>query len=360
MMKMTVKKVLVAMLSITMMIGMAGCGGSKSDRAKNSKYSGKELNIYLWPEYIPDEVISDFESKYDVKVNVSTFSSNEEMLSKVKGSAKGTYDIVCPSDYMVQYMIKEHMLAELKKDQLTNLKNMDENYMKQFYDLKNEYSIPLAGGEIIPCYDKTQVKTKITSLNDLFNKEFKNKIVVLDDMRIVIGMTAMSMGYSLNESDSKKLKQVNTKMKTLKDNIYKLTFEATHDMLISGEVPVGYTFNGNVALAEAENENLVHVWPKEGSYIWIDNLCITKNSKNQELANEFINYMMDAEVNKKQVDTYPVTNPNKAGREIATDKVKEMKALDIPAEQLKKSEYAKSVSEDTLKTYSKMWTEFTK
>lgn len=359
-MKKRLLSILLVICFCVTMLSFTGCGKkSANNLAADGKYKGQELNVFLWPEYIPDSVISDFESKYGCKVNVSTYSSNEEMLSKFQNSAEGTYDIVDPSDYMVEHMIKKGMLAKLDRNVITNFSNLDEQYLGQFYDKNNEYSVPFAPGEIAIGYDKSAVKGEVTGFDTLFDPSYKSSIIVLDDPKIVIGMVNQSLGYSLNETDKKKLEKTNEKLQKFKSNVYSLKFEGTQEMLLSGECSLGYIFNGNIALAQMESDNIGVCFPKTGSYKWIDNLCIPANSKKQELANEFINYILDADVDCKIRTEIPSTSPNKAGWDKVDDKLRNT-ALSIPEESWKNSEYAANLDEATNKIYNNMYAEFTK
>ncbi|MGI6057231.1 MAG: polyamine ABC transporter substrate-binding protein [Bilifractor sp.] len=347
--------------------GLTGCGGSTasssgasvSGSSGDGSYAGQTLSVYTWPEYIPDSVLSDFEDKYGVKVNLTTFDSNEEMLSKVQASADGTYDIVMPSDYMVKDMIDEGMLAELDMKALTNFKNLDEQYLDQEYDPGNKYSVPFSPGMGIPCYNKAELGDgAITKLSDLFDSKYENGIVILDEVKEIIGMTNKSLGYSLNETDPDKLANTEKMLEELKKNVYTMTIEATQEYLLSGEVSVGYMYNGNVAMGQLENEDIVAVWPEEGSYKWVDNICILKSSKKQELANLFINYILDADVDVKIRTEIPSADPNAAGWAKMDDKYKKT-ALVIPQDCWDKSEFAATLDDETNELYTRMWTEFT-
>ena len=355
------------MVMVMICLSFAGCGSKKSSKKKevtsttkiSKKFKGQELNVFLWPEYIPDSVIKEFEEAYGVTVNVSTYSSNEEMLSKFQNSAAGTYDIVDPSDYMVEYMAQKGMLAKLNKKILTNYKNLNDQYLGQFFDKNNDYSVPFAPGIITIAYDSNAVDKKITKLSELFDSKYKSSLVVLDDPKIVVGMVNKSLGYSLNETNKKNLQNTKEKLMQLKKNIYSLKFEGTQEMLLSGECSIGYIFNGNAAMAQMENEDIKAVFPEEGSYKWIDNLAIPKNSKKQELANTFINYILDAKVDQRIREEIPSTDPNKAGWELASEDLKKT-ALNIPKSAWNKSEYAKNLDEDTNKLYNNMYALFTK
>lgn len=357
------KKLLAIGLCLSMTAAMTGCGGSDSgggELAAGGAYKGQELNLFLWPEYIPDDVIGDFEKQYGVTVNVSTFSSNEEMLSKFQNSADGTYDILNPSDYMVEYMIGEGLLAELDKEKLTNYGNLDEQYLGQFFDVDNTYSVPFAPGEFIVGYDSSVYPDGISSLSDLLDSKYENSIVVPDDTKILIGLINKSLGYSLNESDPANLEKTREALMNFKSNIYTLKFEGTQEVLVSGESPMVYTFNGSVAGACMETDGQVKAFfPEEGSYKWIDTLCIPANSEKQDLANEFINYILDAEVDCQIRTEIPSTSPNKAGWELVDDTMKES-ALTIDATSWNNSEYAMNLDDDINSLYNDMYAEFTK
>ncbi|MPM95944.1 Spermidine-binding periplasmic protein SpuE [bioreactor metagenome] len=147
---------------------------------------------------------------------------------------------------------------------------------------------------------------------------------------------------------------------TLKDNIYSMSIAGPEGPLVSGDVPAAYIYNGSIALAMMDNEDIVPVWPEEGSYIWIDNMCITADSTKKDLANAFINYILDAEVDAKMRNEMPCTDPNKAGWELVDESIRDIEALNIPDEQIKKGQYPITLDTDTLNIYSQMWTEFTK
>lgn len=357
------RKLLAMGLCISMVATMVGCGGEKKggdELAADGAYKGQELNLFLWPEYIPDDVIDEFESRYGVTVNVSTFSSNEEMLSKFQNSADGTYDILNPSDYMVEYMIEEGMLAELDKDKLTNYGNLDEQYLGEFYDEDNAYSVPFCPGEFIVGYDSTVYPDGVSSLSDLLDSKYENSIVVPDDTKILIGLINKVLGYSLNETDPANLEKTKETLLNFKNNVYTLKFEGTQEVLVSGECPLVYTFNGSVAGACMETDGTVQAFfPEEGSYKWIDNLCIPANSEKQALANEFINYILDAEVDCKIRTEIPSTSPNKAGWELVDEAMRES-ALTIDETSWNNSEYAMNLDDDTNAIYNAIYAEFTK
>ena len=332
--------------------GFTGCG-------KKSASNG-ELNIFTWTEYVPESVIEDFEKEYGIKVNWTTFSSNEDMLAKVKTESAGTYDIVQPSDYMVEQMIAQDMLMELDKDVITNIENIDSAFLDPSYDPGNKYSVPYQGGVAAIAVNTDKVSKEITSYDDLFSEDLKGSIVSLDDYRAVIGMTARSMGYSMNETDTDKLAKVEEKLLKLKDNVKVYDSDSPKNSLISGDCTVGYCWAAEIALAQEENPAIKIVFPKEGPYVFMDNWAVLKTAKNSENAMKFINYMLDSETSQKVSEEFPYLNPNAKAVEELGDEYKSNEAKNPPADVIASGEYVSNLDTDTLAIYDAMWTKLKK
>ena len=346
------KKKMLSLIVITAMLVtmLAGCG-SKSSEGKIG-----ELNIFIWTEYVPDSVIEKFEKETGIKVNVSTYSSNEDMLAKVKSESEGTYDIVQPSDYMVEQMASQGMLEELKTDELKNLSNIGESYLNPSYDPGNKYSVPYQGGVAGIAVNTSKVKKDITSYDDLFDSSLKNSIVALDDYRAVIGMTARSMGYSMNETDPAVLSKIQDKLLTLKNNVKLYDSDSPKSALISGDCTVGYVWSAEIALAMEENPDIKVVYPTEGAYLFMDNWAIPKGAKNYDSAVKFIDFMLDAENAQMVLEEFPYLSPNTKAVEAMGEDYSKNEAKNPPAEVIKKGEYVKNLDADTLKIYDEMWT----
>lgn len=342
---------LLALLGI-MAFALTGCSGGGK---------GGTLNLFIWTEYIPDSVIQGFEKETGIKVQMQTYSNNEEMLAKVKGSSAGTYDIVCPSDYMVENMISQDLLLNLDQTKLTNYKNLDAAYLNKSFDPENKHSIPYLGGAGVIVYNKSLVPAgaDFTTYGELFKSDYDNSLVVLDDFRAIIGITSLSMGYDMNETDETKLKEINEKLLTLKPNIKSLDSDSPKTLMITEETKAGLFWSGEAAIALDENENLAVAYPKEGMYLFLDNLCITKDAKNAENAYKFLDYVLKAETNKEIVTEFPYLNPNTAGTALMGEDYRNNPAINIPAEEISKGKYVQNIGK-TVDTYSEMWAEFTK
>lgn len=349
------KRIVCVALSLMLVLSLAGFTGCGKKSASNG-----ELNIFTWTEYVPESVIEDFEKEYGIKVNWTTFSTNEDMLAKVKTESAGTYDIVQPSDYMVEQMISQDMLMELDKDVITNIENIDSAYINPSYDPGNKYSVPYQGGVAAIAVNTDKVSKEITSYDDLFSEDLKGSIVALDDYRAVIGMTARSMGYSMNETDTDKLAKIEEKLLKLKDNVKVYDSDSPKNSLISGDCTVGYCWAAEIALAQEENPAIKIVFPKEGPYVFMDNWAVLKTAKNSENAMKFINYMLDSETSQKVSEEFPYLNPNAKAVDALGDEYKSNEAKNPPADVIASGEYVSNLDTDTLAIYDAMWTKLKK
>lgn len=345
------KKLLSLLMSVVLIACLfAGCGKEASEESKG------ELNVFIWTEYVSEAAIQAFEQETGIKVNVSTFSSNEDMLAKFKSEAEGTYDVLLPSDYAVEYLVAQDKLMELDKTKLPNIENINSAFLNPSYDEGNKYSMPYEGGVACIAVNKSKVDKEITSYDDLFDPSLKGQLVVLDDYRAVIGVTARSMGYSMNETDDTKLSEIQEKLLTLKDNVKLYDSDSPKSALISGDCTVGMVWSAEVALSMDENPDIEIVYPEEGAYVFLDNWVIPKGAKNVDNAYAFINYMMSAEAAKMNIEDFPYLCPNDAALALMGEEYTGNISKNVPAEVVASGEYVKYLDSDTLAKYDEMWT----
>lgn len=330
---------------------LVGCGGGDSASASNG-----ELNIFVWTEYVSDASIQAFEKETGIKVNVSTFSSNEDMLAKFKSESEGTYDILLPSDYAVEYLIAQDKLMELDKEKLPNMANINPAYLDPSYDPGNKYSMPYEGGVACIAVNKKKIDKEITSYADLFDPALAGQLVVLDDYRAIIGITARSMGYSMNETDDAKLAEIQEKLLTLKDNVKLYDSDSPKSALISGDCTVGMIWSAEVALSMDENPDIEIVYPSEGAYVFLDNWVIPKGAKNSENALKFIDFMMSEEAAKLNIEDFPYLCPNDVALASMGEDYVNNTAKNVPAEVISSGEFVKYLDADVLAKYDEMWT----
>lgn len=315
-----------------------------------------ELNVLNWSSYIPDEVIHAFEDETGINVNYGTYSSNEECLAKIQSSKVGTYDLIFPSDYMVSLLIERNMLEVLDKSQIPNISNIKENYLNLPYDSNNTYSLPFLAATTIIAYNKDNIKDNITSYNDLLNPKYKNNIVILDDQRVVIGMALQALGYDINSTNTKELKEAKEWLMRLKPNIKAYDSDSPKTFLISHEADIGLVWNAEAAIAYEQDKSIKLVYPKEGFNISIDNYVILKGAKNKQNAYKFINYLLDANVMKKIIEAYPYNNVNKETEKLLSDEYKNNIASNTPLEELNRAHFIKNIG-DSILHFDRLWAE---
>lgn len=318
------------------------------------KQNTNVLNVLNWSSYIPDEVIKDFEKETNIKVNYGTYSSNEELLAKISASKKGTYDVVFPSDYMIELMKEKGYLETLDKTKLTNYKNIKEEYLNLEYDENNEYSLPFLVASVFIAKNKDHIAENIDSYNDLLNEKYKNNIVMLDDQRIVIGIALLALGYDPNETDTNKLKEAEKWLLKLKPNIKAFDSDSPKMFLISKEVDIGVIWNAEIAIAMNENNSIEVRYPREGTMLSIDNYTILKGSKNQENAYKFIDYLLREDVMAKIIEGYPYKNVNAKADNILPSSYISNTSSNFSKEILKNSYMVKNIGEK-VKLYDQIW-----
>ena len=310
---------------------------------KNSNKN--EVNVLNWSSYIPFEVITDFEKETGIKVNYGTYSSNEELLAKISSSKEGTYDLIFPSDYMIELMINKKMLDPIDKTKINNYKNINPLFLAQEFDINNEYSLPFLAATSVIAVNRNNVKDKINSYNDLLKPKFKNNIVLIDDQRIMIGMALQALGYDMNEKDEGKVMQAKDWLLNLNKNIKAFDSDSPKTFLITGEVDIGVIWNAEALIAKDYNENIEIIYPNDGFGISLDNYALVKGAKNKNNAYKFIDYILRSDVNKKITEEYPYINTTIDGMNLSSLELSEI---------LDKGSYVKNIG-NKISLYDKVW-----
>ncbi len=348
------KKVKKALSFVVILLMITGVGFTIF--GNTTKTEKQVLNIFNWSEFLPQSVVEQFEKEYNVKVNYSTFSSNEEMLAKLMGG-NVPYDLVVTSDYAIEIMTKQKLVQPIDKNNVPNLSNIDKNVLDLAFDPKNTYSLPYMWGGNNIVIDKTKVTKKITSFDDLWDSQFKNSMVILDDPRVMIGLALQKNGYSINTKNPKELQKAKEDLIKLMPNVKAFDSESPKTLLINGEASIGYVWGTEAYLAKLENPNLEVVLTKEGVIPpQYDNFVIPKKAKNKKLAEEFINFIYKPEISAQVSEEFPYANPNKAAYHLMDkDKLNDI-AVYPPREAVEGNELIKDVGETT-KLYDDIWTE---
>ena len=312
------------------------------------------VNILNWSSYIPNEVIKDFEESTGIKVNYNTYSSNEECLAKLQAAKSGTYDLIFPSDYLVELLIEKEMIQKLDKTKLNNISNLNTNYLDLEYDPGNIYTLPFLAASVVIVYDEKFVNKKITSYNDLLSSEYADNIVLLDDQRIIIGMALLALGYDMNDTNDSHIEEATNWLLALKPNIKAFDSDSPKTFMITKETKIGVMWNAEAALAMNEVPSLKVAYPSEGFNISIDNFAIPSNAKNLDNAYKFIDYILRQDVMQKIIEEYPYKNLNIKTQELLSDTYINNIAANIPDNYFNRGLFVKNIDEAILK-YDKAW-----
>ncbi|PWH13214.1 MAG: ABC transporter permease [Anaerolineae bacterium] len=325
--------------------------------------TSKELNLFVWTEYIPTEWKECFTLVYGVKVNHDEYSSNEEMYAKLSAGGSN-YDLVQPTDYIVSLMIKQGLIQKLDKAKLQAVfANMDPNYMGLEFDPNNDYTLPYQAGTDALIYNADKVQNPPKRWADLWNPEYAGRMVFLDDSRIVIGMTLITLGYDPNTTDPAQLNEAKEKLKELIPRVKLFDSDSPKTALIAGDVDLGLTWTGEAFIANQEVPSITYVYPEEGAILWQDNWAIVSNAPNLDAAYAWLNYTMQPNVFWLMLRDFPYINPNKGALEFAKtnhpDLYEPYMASPItnpPQEAIDKGHRIKDVGE-ALPLYDQIWTE---
>ena len=345
------------MMGAMVTMSLAGCGSSTQSAASGSSSGSKELNVICWSEYLPDEVVKGFEDKYGVTVNLTTFTDPDEMLAKMKSGSKGTYDMIIGPAQDTQILKSQDLIQKLDTSKIENFKNIDEQYLKEPNDPQNEYSIPDLGTSILIAVNTDKIKDDIKSYKDLLNPKYKDTMVVVEDARPIVGIGLMANGYKINDTSDDGLKKAEEYLTQLKPNIHAFNGDSPKTLLLNGECSLGLVYGGECALAAKENPAIKVVYPQEGIYFTFDMMMKTNGAKNAENADLLMNYILDPEVSATISKNFPYVNPNKAARDVLGDEFKNNKIMNIPAEEVKKSQGLVDIGEDVSKIVD-LWTKF--
>lgn len=250
------------------------------------------VNVYVWGGVIPKTIVRNFEKETGIKVNFSTYDSNEIMYAKLHASRQSIYDVILPSSYFVERMHKQGMLTKLNKHRLPNMAHLLSRFANPDYDPDNQYSVPLIWGATGIYYNANWVKSTPATWKQLFDKQWDRQLLVLDDAREVFSIGLMSLGYQPNDTDPNHLQQAYQKLLTLIPNIKLFASDSVQAIVIDEDANVGSVWNGDAYKAQAENRAIQFIYPQDGFVIWVDCLAIPKNAPHLQEAYQFINYML--------------------------------------------------------------------
>lgn len=329
-------------------------------------YSSKEdlsgdnqVIVYNWGEYLDPEVITMFEEETGINVVYEEFETNEIMYPKIQSGAIA-YDVVCPSDYMIQRMIENDLLAELNFDNIPNIKNIGSQYMEQSkqFDAENKYSVPYCWGTVGILYNKKMVDEPIDSWSVLWDKKYKDNILMQDSVRDAFAVALKYLGYSLNSTDLDELQEAKELLIKQKPLVQAYVIDQVRDKMIGNEATIGVIYSGEAIYTQLENPDLEYVIPKEGSNVWIDSWVIPKNAKHKENGEKFINFLCRPDIAKMNFDYITYSTPNTEGRKLIEDPAIRNSTIAFPdAKELERCETFKFLGDKNDAIYNELWRE---
>ena len=314
-----------------------------------------KLVVYTWAEYIPDGVLADFEKETGIKVEYSTYENNEVMYSKLKIQKGKGYDIVVPSTYLVSKMRDEGLLQKVDKTKLSNFKNLMPDLLNKPYDPNNDYSVPYLWGSTGIGVNSEEIDpSTVSKWADLWDTKWKNKLLLVDDVREAFGMALQKNGHSVNTKNPDEIKQAYEDLQKLMPNVRVFNADAPREPFLAGDVNLGMIWSGEANMAQKENDKIQYIYPKEGSGFWIDSFTIPAGAENVENAHKFIDYMLKPEVGKKVVEQLGYSTPNKEVKALVETKLQNNPIIFPPSDILSKAEFQQDVG-DAIKLYNDYW-----
>lgn len=310
------------------------------------KGKGYSISVYNWGEYISDgsddslDINAAFEEVTGIDVIYSNYDTNESMYAKLK-TGGSSYDIVIPSDYMISRMIAEGMLQELDLSNIPNLSNIDPHYLDQSYDPGNRYSVPYTWGVLGILYNTAMVEdeTLMTSWGALWSEAYMDNILMINNSKDAFGIAFKWLGYPINAEDTKQVDHAVEVLKQQKNVIQAYVADEIFDKMIGEEAAIAPYFNGDAVTIIADNPNVAFSIPMEGSNLFTDALCVPVTSTKRELAEMYINFMLEPEVGLANTEYIGYSTPNAKVYELLDDETRSDPVAYPSEEELARCEY---------------------
>lgn len=313
------------------------------------------LNVLNYDIYIDKDLLKEFQKDNNVVIKYDTYSTPEEMYIKAKAGASN-YDLIISSEYMIERMINEGMVNKLNFDNIPNYKYIDEDFKNHPYDPTNEYSVPYFWGTLGILYNKNTVDVSSNSWEMLWDENHSQKIIMMDSQRDSFAAALKLLGYSMNTVDEKELDEAKALLLKQKPLVMAYITDGAPDIMVNEEADMALVWSGEAVSAMGENENLGFIIPKEGSNIWIDAAFVPTTTKNQPLAEKFIDFLCSKEATLKNIDeVWYSTVHTEAIKEVDAELFNN-NAFNIPEEDIEKMEMLRDPKE-FIDLYTNRWTE---
>lgn len=337
---------------------MAACLGAMfAFTACGSKDDGNTLTVLNYGKYIESSVLDAFEEETGIHVNYEEYVNPEEMYTKYKSGAID-YDVICTSDYMVERLINEGEAKEINFDKIPLSKNLDDSYFEfsKAFDPENKYSMPYFFGTVGILYNKNKVDANdVKSWDILWNKKYKDQIIMEDSVRDTFVPALKRLGFSSNSTDKKELETALDQLIEQKPLVYSYLVDESADEVVAGNASMALVYSGEAAYAESLSKDLDYSVPTEGSNMWIDSWMIAKTCKNQENAEKFLDFLCREDIAKMNFDYVYYATPNTAVYDNLDEETKNDTTIFPDKETLDNCEVYVSLDEEGTNLYNQLW-----
>lgn len=337
---------LVLVLSLILLPLLTGC-------QKNQSRTGQVVNIYNWGEYIDPGLLNRFEKETGIKVVYSTFATNEDLFVKIQ-SGGSSYDLICPSDYMLDKMKKAGLLEKIDYDKIPNMEYIDKEFLYHAYDPDQEYSVPYFWGTVGIVYNKTMVHEVVDSWDILWKEDYRRNLMMMDSTRDSFAIGLIRRGYSVNSDKREELEEAQKDLIAQRPLVYAYLVDQIKDVMINDECALAVMFSGDAVEALERNENLDYVIPREGTNIWFDAWAIPKGAPNKENAEAFINFMSRPDIMAINAQYVGYSLPSTAGKEALPEDLQDDPVAYPDLDSVDHLEAFKDMGDFT-KVYNELW-----
>lgn len=340
-MKRILRVILIAILTLFV---LSGCSSSK-----------EKLYVFNVGDYMDMDLIKEFEEEFDCRVIYEEFASNEDLFVKIKTS-KQAYDVIFPSDYMLERLVSQDLVQKLDKDKIENYKYIDDYYLNRDFDPNNDFSLPYMAGTVGIVYNAEKYPEGIHKWADLWDEKYERDVVLYYSQRDVLMVALKKLGYSMNTQNPAELEAAKEELIKQKPLIYGYLGDEIKDILVAEDANIGVVYSGDAGVIMSLNDDFKYSIPKEGTNLWIDLMAIPKSAQNPELAYEFINFLLRPDIQARNAEYLQYSTISSEAKKMLPDEIKNNPALYPPEEDLKNTEVFTDPTE-VIDLYDRIWTE---
>lgn len=331
-------------------------------RAAEGTDQGVTINVYNWGEYIANgtdgslDINAEFTRRTGIRVNYTTFDSNESLYSKLVGGG-ADYDVIIPSDYMVSRLIHENMLAELDFSNIPNFRYIDESFQDPDYDPEGRYSVPYTWGVVGLFYNTDYIEEEITSWSSLWDDRYAGKILMFDNPRDSFAIAQLLLGQSLNTTEESDWLEAAALLKQQKPMVQAYVMDRIFDKMESEEAWIAPYYSGDAAILVDNSDNIRFVVPREGTNYFVDAMCIPATSGHKAEAEAYINFLCDPEIAGANMDYVGYSTPETAAKAYMDPEIVESPVHYPDGETLARTQVFVNLPEETSRLIDRLWAE---